>query len=144
MNTYKFWAFNGVDCKYEVIELIMLQFGGKISNFPLNSYVSPSSTILRTDEEKELMWHSPYVIGSERAGCQIRYNFRLWPLYRHPYTFQHFFLISCIFVLTSLHYNCSILHLLTLHISSSIFFHLLTFSSFFSINIRTPSSASVP
>ena len=75
-----------------------------------------------------------------------RYNFRVWPFHRHPYTFQHFsfsFLISCTFTITSLHYACSILLLLTLHISSSIFLHLLTFSSFFSVNIRTSSSASV-
>ena len=66
--------------------------------------------------------------------------------FRHPYTFQHLFPISCIITITSLHYNCSILLLLLLlilHISSSIFLHLLTLFSFFSINNSTSSSASV-
>ena len=47
-----------------------------------------------------------------------------------PLHFSTLFLISCIFTITSLHYNYSILLLLTLHISSSIFLHLLTFSLF--------------
>lgn len=55
--------------------------------------------------------------------------------FRYIGTFQLLFLISH-------HYNISIL--LLLHISSCIFLHWWTFSSLFSINISTSSSASVP
>ena len=98
----------------------------------------------RRRQQKALQIYLTWLSNLVMFYCQIRYKFRVWPLYRYPYTFQHFFLISCIFTITSLHYNCSILLLLILHISSSIFLHLLTFTSFFSINIRTSSSALVP
>ena len=83
------------------------------------------------------------MFSSYSLTCTVREANGVWPLYWHTYTFQHLFLISCVITIISHPYNCSIL-LLILHISSSIFLHLLTFSSLFSINIITSSCASVP